>query len=31
MKHLVGGWPKELDYSEVADVAKYTKKLYRDP
>jgi dynein intermediate chain 2 len=31
MKHIVGGWPKELDYTETGDVGKYLKKLYRDP
>jgi dynein intermediate chain 2, axonemal len=31
MKHVVGGWPQELDYTEPADIAKYQKKLYRDP
>lgn len=31
MKHVVGGWPKELDYTESGDVTKYLKKLYRDP
>lgn len=31
MKHVVGGWPKDYDYTESGDVAKYLKKLYRDP
>jgi len=30
MKHLQGGWPKEYDPSEPADVAKYKKRLERD-
>jgi hypothetical protein len=25
------GWPQELDYTEPGDIAKYQKKLYRDP
>ena len=25
------GWPKEYDSTEATDVAKYLKKLYRDP
>ena len=25
------GWPQELDYTEAADVAKYEKRLDRDP
>jgi dynein intermediate chain 2 len=31
MKHVVGGWPKELDYLEPNDVLKYQKKMLRDP
>ncbi len=31
MKHFKIGWPKDYDYTETGDVAKYTKKLYRDP
>lgn len=27
MKHLQGGWPKDADPSENADVIKYKKKL----
>ena len=30
MKHIVGGWPKDSDYTEPGDVAKYLKRLYRD-
>ncbi len=28
---LLLGWPQELDYTEPTDIAKYQKKLYRDP
>jgi hypothetical protein len=31
MKHTVGGWPKEYDPTEALEVAKYQKKLMRDP
>lgn len=31
MKHVVGGWPKETDPEEANDVAKYYKKMSRDP
>lgn len=31
MKHIVGGWPKDIDYTETADQQKYIKKLIRDP
>ena len=31
MKHTVGGWPKEYDYTEPGDVLKYNKRLTRDP
>jgi hypothetical protein len=30
MSHTVGGWPKELDYTEALDVAKYQKKMLRE-
>jgi hypothetical protein len=30
MRHIVGGWPKELDYTEALDVAKYQKKMLRE-
>lgn len=31
MKHTVGGWPREYDPEEPLEVAKYQKKLLRDP
>lgn len=31
MKHTVGGWPKEYDPTEPLEIAKYQKKLMRDP
>lgn len=31
MKHTVGGWPREYDPDEPLEVAKYQKKLLRDP
>ena len=31
MKHIIGGWPKEYDPTEPLEVAKYQKKLMRDP
>jgi dynein intermediate chain 2 len=31
MNHKVGGWPREYDPEEPAEVAKYQKKLLRDP
>jgi dynein intermediate chain 2 len=30
MRHTVGGWPKELDHTELLDVAKYQKKMLRE-
>lgn len=27
---LLSGWPKELDYTEPLDVAKYQKKMLRE-
>jgi len=30
MSFTVGGWPKEYDHTEAADVAKYQKKMLRD-
>lgn len=31
MKHVVGGWPKEFDHTEALDVAKYQKRMLREP
>ena len=31
MKHTVGGWPREYDPDEPLEVAKYQKKLLREP
>ena len=31
MKHSVGGWPAEYDYTEPTDVGKYMRKLNKDP
>ena len=31
MKHQVGGWPRDFDYTEPGDQQKYYKKLIRDP
>jgi dynein intermediate chain 2 len=31
MKHIIGGWPKEYDPTEPLEIAKYQKKLMRDP
>jgi hypothetical protein len=31
MKHVIGGWPKEYDPTEPQEIAKYQKKLLRDP
>ena len=30
MSHKMGGWPEEIDHQEVADVARYMKKMNRD-
>ena len=30
MKHVVGGWPQEIDPSEATETAKYYKQLYRN-
>lgn len=30
MKHVQGGWPKEVDPTEKADVERYLKKMERD-
>ena len=30
MKHTVGGWPREFDHTEIADVAKYQKRMVRE-
>ena len=30
MSHKEGGWPDEIDPQEVADVARYMKKMNRD-
>ena len=30
IKHTQGGWPKEYDYSDPADVNKYKKRLERE-
>lgn len=30
MRHTVGGWPREFDYTEALDVAKYQKKMLRE-
>ncbi|KAF4676915.1 Dynein intermediate chain 2, axonemal, partial [Perkinsus chesapeaki] len=29
--HIEGGWPKEVDYSEAQDTAKWRKRLDKDP
>nr|CEL64969.1 TPA: dynein intermediate chain, putative [Neospora caninum Liverpool] len=31
MKHVEGGWPKEVDPSEIQETAKWRKRLDRDP
>tara|TARA_B110000285_G_scaffold234218_1_gene310408 strand:+ start:374 stop:1087 length:714 start_codon:yes stop_codon:yes gene_type:complete len=30
MNHYEGGWPREIDHTEPADVQKYLKKMYRE-
>ena len=29
-RHVEGGWPKEIDYSEAQDTLKYRKRLEKD-
>ena len=31
MIHKVGGWPSGYDYTEPQEVAKYMRKLTKDP
>jgi len=31
MQHVVGGWPKEVDHTEVNDVNKYMRKMIKEP
>lgn len=31
MQHVVGGWPKEVDHTEVNDVNKYMRKMVKEP
>lgn len=31
MRHTVGGWPREFDHTEAADLAKYQKRMVREP
>ncbi|PHJ21042.1 dynein intermediate [Cystoisospora suis] len=31
MKHVEGGWPKEVDPAEIQETAKWRKRLDRDP
>lgn len=30
MAHVVGGWPKDIDFTDEQHVSRYTKKLNRD-
>ena len=31
MKHKVGGWPGAYDYTEPNEVAKYMRRLNKEP
>ena len=31
MKHIVGGWPAQFDYTEPNEVAKYMRRLNKEP
>lgn len=31
MCHKEGGWPKEVDHSEVIDTNRHRKKIEKDP
>lgn len=31
MSHTQGGWPDDVDHTEVADYNRYIKKMVRDP
>ena len=31
MKHTVGGWPANIDYTEPAEVQKYMRRLNKEP
>ncbi len=31
MNHKEGGWPKEVDHSEIIDTNRHRKKIEKDP